>query len=365
MKKNLFKWMMAIAIVATPMVFTSCGDDDDATTTVKYETGDPNSVNFYFGDTSHGAVLVKDKDAFIKTIASIQIQLEQALAAVLNKQYSVSETQYYGTKDDATKVVNAIDAVHARLKDVDLQGAYYKVTLKMGLESLKTYVFGKEVDINHVRFENATLNDQLFWIGDSINGTKGQNKYGSTIWSCTYTEGYATVNTSYANGYWQGFAISACKGTEFNDDYAGTDQYNNITGKAYLGNNFLVVYGQNADGNSITFSKPVTVKGFHYTNSAVVVNSIVNGDKISGGPFTADDWLKCIVTGTKEDGTTVTYDIMLAENGDYVKTWTGTRSINKDFTEIVKLEFSFDGTRKNGDDLNTPTYMCIDHISIE
>ena len=29
MKKSLLKWMMAIAIVATPMVFTACGSDDD------------------------------------------------------------------------------------------------------------------------------------------------------------------------------------------------------------------------------------------------------------------------------------------------------------------------------------------------
>ena len=31
MKKNLFKWMMAVAIVASPMIFTACGSDDDDT----------------------------------------------------------------------------------------------------------------------------------------------------------------------------------------------------------------------------------------------------------------------------------------------------------------------------------------------
>ena len=29
MTKKLFKWMMAFAIVASPMMFTACGDDED------------------------------------------------------------------------------------------------------------------------------------------------------------------------------------------------------------------------------------------------------------------------------------------------------------------------------------------------
>ena len=29
MKKNIMKWALMLALVATPFAFTSCGDDDD------------------------------------------------------------------------------------------------------------------------------------------------------------------------------------------------------------------------------------------------------------------------------------------------------------------------------------------------
>ena len=34
MKKSIFNWMMAIALVATPMVFVSCSSDDDNSSSI-------------------------------------------------------------------------------------------------------------------------------------------------------------------------------------------------------------------------------------------------------------------------------------------------------------------------------------------
>ena len=42
------------------------------------------------------------------------------------------------------------------------------------------------------------------------------------------------------------------------------DQFNNVTGKAHGGKNFMVLY---TFGEEITFDKPVTVKGFWYTTT--------------------------------------------------------------------------------------------------
>lgn len=255
MKENIFKWMMAIAIVATPMVFTACSDDSD----------DP----------------APTPSADQKTIS----------------------------------------------------------------------------------FEGAQLNKDNYWIGDTT-GTAVTDSWGSKTWPCTYTEDIATVKMILGSGYWSGFAISACTGTEFKDSYMGADQYNCVVGKAYKGNNFLVVQ-QAYNGECIEFSKPVKVSGFYYTNSAVTANSILNGDAYSGDKFSESDWLKCTVKGTCQDGTSVTYDIDLASKGGYVKIWKATEGMGSTFLNIVKLEFTFSGSRTGEYGLNTPAYMCIDDLTVE
>ena len=56
------------------------------------------------------------------------------------------------------------------------------------------------------------------------------------------------------------------------------DQFNNITGTAHGGKNFMVLF---TFGEEITFDKPVTVKGFWYTNNAWTVDAILNGRSMS------------------------------------------------------------------------------------
>lgn len=368
MKKNLFKWMMAMAIVATPMAFVSCGDDDNETGST--ESGQTEGKYAYFLQHTTNISSQVDIQQFNQAIQAISTEFYKAIYTALGQNFVDGVSPSVETLADTAKVRLECDAAYEKVKNIDMSDGGLILSVCVGTDldnrlTVASYSFGNvRDDSKRIGFENASLNKDLYWIGDSVNGTKGQGEYGP-IWACTYTEGLATVNTTYADGWWSGFAISACTGTEFKDGYAGTDQYNNVTGKAYKDNNFLVINGEFPNGNSITFSEPVTIVGFQYTNSAVTVNSILNGDDYSGGAFTNDDWLKCIVKGTRQNGESVTYDIALAENGTYVDDWKGTKGMNKSFTNIVKLEFSFDGSRKGQGGLNTPAYMCLDYLVLK
>jgi hypothetical protein len=142
------------------------------------------------------------------------------------------------------------------------------------------------------------------------------------------------------------------------------DQYNNITGKAVSGKNFLIVQTY---GESIDFGEGVTVKGFWYTNSAWVVDAILNGDGMTPGKFEKEDWFKCIISPTPVEGVGgARFEIDLAKDGDYVKEWKYCDLSDVDaFKNIKSLSFAFDGTKKNDHGVTTPAYICIDDIIIE
>ena len=268
MKKNLFKWMMAIAIVATPMAFVSCGDDDDDN----------------------------------------------------------------GPED------------------------------------------GKEVtpELVTIGFENQTLNGQGFWCGtasgeslepieDDLGGT-------TTTYLNTYKEEGATFNTTYNkysspygdSDYWFGYAISQRKETTFSPNTRTPDQYNNIVGKAFGGDKFCVVQTY---GESIVFDRAVTLADMAYTNSAYVVNSILNGDNYAK-KFDENDYLNCTVEGYSSDSTLVgTVKIDLASNGKYVDTWKQADLSKLKGVKYVKFTFTGSDTGDYG--LNTPAYICIDNLRYE
>lgn len=220
-----------------------------------------------------------------------------------------------------------------------------------------------------VTFENQALNANLFWIGDdATEPSYSYESYGSTytVYNSTYVESNVTLPITYTKyvgewgggDFWSGFAISARTAT----DYASLtpDQYNNVTGKAHSGDNFMVI---TTYGEFINFEEGVKIKGFYFTNSAYTANSIVNGDSYSGAKFDKTDWLKCTLTGVKKDGTTVDVDIDLAKNGEYVKTW---QWIDLSaMGEIGSLYFAFSGSRSNDYGVLTPAYICIDDMVVE
>lgn len=215
-----------------------------------------------------------------------------------------------------------------------------------------------------VTFEKQALNNDKYWCGETND--KGYDSWGATVYPCTYTENFATFNTTYGVSYWMGYAISARTATGFVQGPGLTptdtpDQFNNITGKAHTGNNFCVVqtYGESID---LAGAGGVKLKGFWYTNSSYTVEIIKNGNDFAK-KFGPSDWLTCTVTGEQADGTKKTVAIKLAENGDYVKEWK--YADLSSLGMVKKLTFAFTGSDSGEWGLNTPAYMCIDDIECE
>ena len=215
-----------------------------------------------------------------------------------------------------------------------------------------------------VSFVNQALNPDGYWNGDT-NGAKGTDEWGGTVYACTYKEGGLTFNTNYTvsdyGSYWMGYAIANRAGTTMTNPYTA-DQYNNVTGKAHSGTKYCIVqtYGETID---VDDPKGAIIRSLWFTNSAYPVNSILNGDDISGEKFDKSDWLKCTITGTHLDGTTATVSIDLAKDGSYIKEWT-----QADLTAlgiVTKLSFVFTGSRTGQFGLNTPAYICIDDVIVE
>ena len=214
-----------------------------------------------------------------------------------------------------------------------------------------------------ISFENKYLDSDGYWCGDT-NGKLFEN-YGADAYACSYKEKCATFPVNYTPSWasWSGFAISNRTETGFKD--LTPDQFNNIAGKAHGGDNYCVIFSY---GESIEFNRPVTLKGFWYTNSAYTANSIANGDDYSS-KFGKDDWFKCVVYPTPADETLLSgarYEISLAKGTDYVKDWQYCDLSGVDaFKDIKSISFGFEGTQKNDYGLTTPTYICIDDIVIE
>ena len=213
-----------------------------------------------------------------------------------------------------------------------------------------------------ISFEGASLNADGYRCGNE----KGEkyDSWGSDAYACSYAEQGVVFPVNYIPSWasWTGFAVSNRTETSFAS--ITPDQFNNITGKAHSGNNYCVVY---PFGEEIEFDKPVTVKGFWYTNDAWTVDAILNGDGMSPGKFEAEDWLTCFVMPTPAEGMGgARYEISLAKDGDYVKEWKycDLRDVDA-FKNIKSISFGFDGSKKNDYGMTTPTYICIDDIEIE
>lgn len=217
-----------------------------------------------------------------------------------------------------------------------------------------------------IGFEGATLNADGFWAGDD-SGEKFDN-WGSEAFACSYKEDIVNFPVNYTPswGSWSGFAVSSRTETTYATETMTPDQYNNITGTAKSGSNFCIVQTY---GESIEFEKPVTLKGFWYTNNVWTVDAILNGDGMSPGKFEAEDFLKCVVYPTPaEEGMVggARFEIELAKGSDYVKEWKYCDLSDVDaFKNIKSIAFGFEGSKKNDYGLTTPAYMCIDDIEVE
>lgn len=215
-----------------------------------------------------------------------------------------------------------------------------------------------------VSFENQKLNEQGFWMGEE-NGTGVSDDWGGTTYICSYAEKDLSFNTSYTKSDYlvsfMGFGISNRTATGFSATNFTIDQFNNITGKAHSGKQFAVVYGQAAT-ITVSNTKGVNVKGFFFTNSSYLVNSVENGDDYAKKFETGKDYFK--VTVTADNGKSVDFYPADYRTGVTVVKdwkWLDLSSLGR----VKSLTFTFDGTDKGEWGLNTPLYVCIDDLTYE
>ena len=364
MKKNLFHWMVAIALVATPTVFVSCSDDD-SDEPVNIPDEDAITFNFMEFQTFMSSTEHPGRDGFDAARNAIKVAMYNSAADALGiANFDYRTVPLKGKAGDEAKLTNALDATYAQLKETDMQGGKMELTLRIGEQDIKKYVFDKgykaEVTAKRdtITFENQQLNEQLYWIGN------GEGKY-------TYTEKCATVTgtqTVYDGAvYWSGFAISGRKDNTFAT--LDPDQYNSVPGGGRKSDKFLVVQGAYNNYECITFAEPVKLKGMYCTNSTYAYNSMTKGDDIAGGPFEKEDWFSCNIICLGENGDTITVkEVKLAEQGydlnhnKLIDIWHATL-VNAENVKTIK--FMFDGSRKNDWGLTTPAYMCVDDIIVE
>ena len=219
-----------------------------------------------------------------------------------------------------------------------------------------------------ISFEKKQLNANSFWCGE-VGDNGVANEWGGFVYPCVYQEEGVTFPVTYGGYYWSGFALSSRTESGFTfGDYTPEgmpDQFNNITGKAHNGSNFLVVQTY---GEVIDFGGAVNLKGFWYTNSSYTVDAILNGDGMSPGKFEANDFLTCVVYPEPAANilSGARYEIPLAKDGDYVKEWKYCDLSDVDaFKNIKSISFGFEGSKSNDWGLTTPTYICIDDMDIE
>ena len=213
-----------------------------------------------------------------------------------------------------------------------------------------------------ITFEKKTvLGTDGYWCGDE-SGTKFDN-WGAEAFACSYKEKGVTFPVNYTPSWasWTGYAISNRTATTFKD--MTPDQFNSIAGKAKSGNNYCVIFPY---GEEIDFGRAVTLKGFWYTNTAWVVDAIVNGDGMTPGKFEKEDWFNCIIYPTPASEGLLSgarYELPLAKDGDYVKDWQYCDLSGVDaFKNIKSISFNFEGSKKNDYGVTTPLYICIDDI---
>ncbi len=182
----------------------------------------------------------------------------------------------------------------------------------------------------------------------------------------TYTDDWGS-----SGKYFYDFAVT----NSTSDKYAGlADAYNSAAAGAKSGNNYAVWYDNFYGGEGIYLPDAMQVSGFYVTNTAWVVDALINGDGMSveqdgtvGKPFGykgAEDKLTLHITGYDmdfEETGTVDYTLAEYKNGKlyYVKDWrwVDLTTLGKN---VINVAFSMSSTKTNYGYTSTPTYFCMD-----
>lgn len=233
---------------------------------------------------------------------------------------------------------------------------------------LLTSALTASAQIEVATFENLYLPDNSYWCGELDE--EDEDMGFSISW---FDSGSFEFNNFYWPDYstWSFFAYSSRTEKTFRTII--DDQCNSITGggadgsrifgvafpASYMGNTVMEV------GNGYT---PEAIPGMEVTNTAWVVDCILNGDGYEG-PFKTGDWFKLILTGYVDDEPTQTLEYYLAdyrsENPEehyYLDKWTWIDLSG--LGEVNSVCFNIESSKANAYGATTPTYVCIDNVGI-
>lgn len=212
-------------------------------------------------------------------------------------------------------------------------------------------------------FENLNLAPESYWVGDTEDEDYD--------WGSFTSGSFEFVNFYMADyGSWAFYGYSNLTSTDYTGGYALDQQMMNCVGSGHDSSTFGIgycdAYWGPATVNIPDFEEGVQVNGMWVTNTAWVVDAILNGDGISGA-FTTGDYLKLTITGTDAADATKSVDFYLAdyrsENPDehyYVKEW---RYFDlSSLGEVVKLVASMESSKKNSYGMTTPAYFSFDDL---
>lgn len=210
------------------------------------------------------------------------------------------------------------------------------------------------------RLENmqSVLQGKTYWNGED---GRGKLQDGFFVYSNNYNAEW---------GSWDGFALSCSTSTTFSADNYLTDQYNSCAlatnSKTFLvgyystfGNGEPTIYTTKSETDQTrrTFY-PLSV---NVTNAAYTLTSIKNGDAYAK-KFDVKDYLHLYVTGYKDGKETKSIKLPLAENGMFLEQW-ATADLQS-LGLVDEIRFKMDSSDKGEWGINTPTYFCIDNLTI-
>ncbi len=220
-------------------------------------------------------------------------------------------------------------------------------------------------------FENLTLAPESSWHGDE----NGEEWY----YGLGYAQRFESGDYSFANFFipeydsWIGYAYSNLTSTTFETI---SDQYKSCVGHGVDGSaNFGVAFPDDVMwGETLDIrikGEAKVVPGFYITNSAWVVDAILNGDNMTEGSFGAGDYYKVTVHGHDAEGNEVgshqyyLADYRFEDEADryYLTDWEYVDL--SELGEVSSLTFTLESTRNSVYGMTTPGYFCIDNLGAE
>ena len=218
-------------------------------------------------------------------------------------------------------------------------------------------------------FEDRTLRPESAWYGDP--DFEEEDNYwnsGDYVFS-TYVDDWGSSGV-----YYYDITMANITSKDFGWGNPYYDQYS-AAGGAAEGNNYAIWYANWYGNANVTLTTPHVLTGMAVTNSAWVVNDILNGDGMSvepdgsfGQPFHKGDWLCLTITGYGENSEiTGTVQYYLADFRDTVNCdWTYAENWQwvdlSSLGTVSEIGFALTSSKNNQYGMSTPAYFCFDNL---